>query len=305
MNIEHLKYLVAVADHQSISNASRHLHLKQQYLSSIVKNMETHFGVPLFDRHARGISLTQDGQYIIQKAREIIKQASEMEAPFLYPSQRKVSTVVDSINVYSVAQLNSHPLITTIELFNGLFPNVQVSLQNLPLEHIIAHMAQDTKTLALVTIFEPVESFCEKIPDSIMVLHTSPVSVSVLADAKNPIAQTYQSMSAADLLKQTLIAYTPYGTYQDTFLYKILSQYGTPNIKYTVNSSAMLISLLQKENLYTLGSHRIQLLEENLLTIPFKENFNTHFLLLIHKDALHSDMMHVFSDILVMQYENM
>lgn len=44
--------------------------------------METHFGTPLFDRHARGITLTADGEYIVNKAREIIKLANEMETSF-------------------------------------------------------------------------------------------------------------------------------------------------------------------------------------------------------------------------------
>lgn len=300
MNIEHLKYLVAVVDCQSISSASRQLHLKQQYLSSIVKNMEKHFGVTLFERHARGITLTKDGQYIIAKAREIIKQANEMEADFLYPSKRNTSNVVDKITIYSVALLNSKILIDSIQLFNELFPNVAVSIKMDSLDEICSVMSRDVKSVAYVAIFEPLEEFEANLPEDIQILHSYETNISILAGAKNPIAQKYLSMTIQELLECELITYAPYGTGEDAYLYQILSRYGTPKIKYTVDNSAFLISLLQSGNFYAIGSQTIAQ-SEDLLTIPLKLDVSICSGVLVHREAMQLDIMKNFTDILLLQ----
>lgn len=300
MNIEHLKYLVSVAEWQSISNASRHLHLKQQYLSSIVKNMETHFGTPLFDRHARGITLTADGEYIVNKAREIIKLANEMETSFFYPSQQNISTITDSVNIYSIAQLNSKNLLDAIQLFNSFFPNVLVAIHTNSLQQIINAVAQNEKSLGLAIVFESLEKFKQSLPDTVEIVSITDVSVSVLAASANPVAQSYDTMSISELLNQKLIAYAPYGTVSDSFLYQLLHPYGELNIRYTIDNSAMLISLLQKDNFYSIGHSSIA--QNNaLIAIPLKEHIPVYKLVLTHKSAIKSTMMKCFANSLLVQ----
>ena len=72
MNIEHLKYLVTVADCGSIHEASRQLLLKQQYVSNVMKSLERYFDVQIFERQSKGVVPTANGQYLIDKARKIL-----------------------------------------------------------------------------------------------------------------------------------------------------------------------------------------------------------------------------------------
>lgn len=86
MNTEHLRYLLTIAECHSISRASEQLQLKQQYLSNLVRSMEKQFGTDIFHRHSRGISLTEDGRYLLEQAQKIVELANLMEREYLYPS---------------------------------------------------------------------------------------------------------------------------------------------------------------------------------------------------------------------------
>lgn len=77
MNLDHLKYLVTVADCESIHEASRQLLLKQQYISNVIKSLERYFDVQIFERTSKGVTPTINGQYLIDKARTILTTYEE------------------------------------------------------------------------------------------------------------------------------------------------------------------------------------------------------------------------------------
>ncbi|MCX4162742.1 MULTISPECIES: LysR family transcriptional regulator [Paraburkholderia] len=86
MEIHQLKTFVAVAREGSITRASERLCLSQPAVSAHVKAMEDMLGITLFERTARGMSLTGDGQRILIKAehtldthRDLIDEATRLK----------------------------------------------------------------------------------------------------------------------------------------------------------------------------------------------------------------------------------
>ena len=64
--LQQLRYLVAVADHGSVSAAARSLYVSQPGLSSAILHLEDVFGIQCFIRHpAKGVSLTPAGQLFV------------------------------------------------------------------------------------------------------------------------------------------------------------------------------------------------------------------------------------------------
>jgi len=61
MTVQQLRYFTAIADLNSITKASEVLHISQPSLSASVKELEAEFGVSLFERHYRGVTLTVEG----------------------------------------------------------------------------------------------------------------------------------------------------------------------------------------------------------------------------------------------------
>ena len=82
MNLLHMKYAVEIAEAKSINRASETLFVGQPTLSRAIKELEQNLGIKIFDRSAKGMFLTPDGEVFIRYAKAILKQVDEVEAPF-------------------------------------------------------------------------------------------------------------------------------------------------------------------------------------------------------------------------------
>src|SRR5947209_1393546 len=75
MELRHLRYFIAVSEEGSLTNAAeRRLHTAQPSLSRQIRDLETEVGVPLLERHARGIELTPAGRVFLDHARLALLQ---------------------------------------------------------------------------------------------------------------------------------------------------------------------------------------------------------------------------------------
>lgn len=82
MDIRILRYFIAVANQQSISGAANYLHLSQPTLSRQLSELEKELGTTLFTRGNRKISLTGEGVFLLEKAKEIVGLVDKTEANF-------------------------------------------------------------------------------------------------------------------------------------------------------------------------------------------------------------------------------
>ena len=72
MDFRVLNYFLTVAQEKTISKAAESLHLSQPTLSKQLKELEEELGVQLFTRGNREITLTEDGQYLVNRGKEIL-----------------------------------------------------------------------------------------------------------------------------------------------------------------------------------------------------------------------------------------
>ncbi len=61
MDIRSLRYFIAAYEGGSISAAARRCHVAQPSISTALAQLEEHLGTPLFERHRRGITPTEEG----------------------------------------------------------------------------------------------------------------------------------------------------------------------------------------------------------------------------------------------------
>lgn len=74
-----LRAFLETADAGSLSRAARNLALSQPSLTVQIQRLEAHLGLPLFDRHGRGVTLTEAGKTLYPRARRILDEVRETE----------------------------------------------------------------------------------------------------------------------------------------------------------------------------------------------------------------------------------
>ena len=72
MKLHQLRNLVAVADADSIRGAARQLGLAQPTVTRGLRDLEAELGVPLLERHGKGVTLNAYGQIFVVRARSIL-----------------------------------------------------------------------------------------------------------------------------------------------------------------------------------------------------------------------------------------
>jgi DNA-binding transcriptional LysR family regulator len=75
-----LRYFATVARRGSIREAAEELHVAQSALSRQIQKLEQEFGVPLFQRHARGVELTSAGEIFLRHARSSLRQTERVRS---------------------------------------------------------------------------------------------------------------------------------------------------------------------------------------------------------------------------------
>ena len=79
MNTTQLKYFHTVATFHSVSEAAAYLHISQPSLSATIKELENEFGVFLFLRHHRGMTLTPEGEILFRLSGDILERMEQAE----------------------------------------------------------------------------------------------------------------------------------------------------------------------------------------------------------------------------------
>lgn len=124
MNIHHLSVFLAVATTGSLTASARRLHISQPALSRELKVFEGRLGVILFERHSRGMRLTQAGEVLSQYAQRLfeIERAAEAAMREIAAGQQGVLSIGASNTI------GTYVLPRVLAAFRRTRPEVHVTL---------------------------------------------------------------------------------------------------------------------------------------------------------------------------------
>jgi LysR family hydrogen peroxide-inducible transcriptional activator len=80
MNLQELRYLVAIAEHRHFGRAAEACNVSQPTLSSQIRKLEDELGVTLLERTNKRVDITPVGSQILAHAQQALAHASQMEA---------------------------------------------------------------------------------------------------------------------------------------------------------------------------------------------------------------------------------
>jgi len=127
MELRHLRYFGAVAEHLNYSEASRRLHVAQPAISQTILDLEEELGVQLFVRTRRSVELTAAGSVFLREAREILRRSTEAQRLAKQASQGEVGNL--SIGFFGSATAPILPLV--VQAYRQAFPAVELQLLEL------------------------------------------------------------------------------------------------------------------------------------------------------------------------------
>ncbi len=89
MNLLHMKYAVEVAKLGSLSKAAEILMIAQPNISRSIKELESDLGITIFQRSARGMVLTPEGEEFVDYARDVLYRIDKLEQSYRDGSHKK------------------------------------------------------------------------------------------------------------------------------------------------------------------------------------------------------------------------
>jgi len=80
MELRHLRTIVAVAQHRSLTKAGEELYLSQSAVSQQIRRLEEELGIEVFRRTSRSVELTAEGRVILGYAERVLAEVDDMHS---------------------------------------------------------------------------------------------------------------------------------------------------------------------------------------------------------------------------------
>ncbi len=119
-----LKTFHAAAETGSLTAAAARLRISQSAVSRQISALEHQLKAPLFHRHARGLTLTEQGRILFKSAHDMAHQAALAQANVIDSQDKPQGTV----RVSAPISLGANWLISLLPKFIKTYPLIQVQL---------------------------------------------------------------------------------------------------------------------------------------------------------------------------------
>ncbi|MDB5556623.1 MAG: hypothetical protein JWL86_6607 [Rhizobium sp.] len=146
MDLKQLRYFSRVAELGSFTRAANELRIAQSALSYQIAELEAELGIALLNRHSRGVTLTEAGTSVMERAHRIMREASDLKADAgsrsLYPSGDIVFAAPPSIAKIFAPDV--------IEIFRREYPQVRLIMREETVDVIFDWLIKEQVDIALL-----------------------------------------------------------------------------------------------------------------------------------------------------------
>lgn len=149
MTLKQLEYFLAIAETESITQAAELLHVSQPPLSLQLKALEDEFGVPLFERTRKGLTITQSGRLLEQRAQEIFELINQT----INEVRSKTVSPRVEIRVGAVNSVSNRLIPSWIYTYKCSNPNVDIQVSESSTTDILFSL--DERKIDLGIVREP------------------------------------------------------------------------------------------------------------------------------------------------------
>ncbi|MEM7281853.1 MAG: LysR substrate-binding domain-containing protein [Pseudomonadota bacterium] len=148
MNIRDFRYLIAVADTLHFGKAAEQCFVSQPTLSMQIRKLEETLGLQLFERARKKVRLTDAGQEVVRRAREIISEVDDM----VTWADSHQDPLIGQLRVGVIPTLGPYLLPHVMEPLNKAFPDLEFLLREDLTDNVMKELDQGNIDVAVLAL---------------------------------------------------------------------------------------------------------------------------------------------------------
>lgn len=148
MNIQQFQYILAVAELRHFEQAAEKCFVTQSTLSTMIGRFEEEVGIRIFDRKTKPMSVTQEGEKIIQQLRIILKEIDSLGNIM----QEMKGEMVGELRLGVIPTVAPYVLPLFLSKFANAFPKVKVIVEEMTTPEVQKGLKSRTLDVGIVAI---------------------------------------------------------------------------------------------------------------------------------------------------------
>ena len=268
MNIQQLRYVVAIANSGTFREAAEKMYVSQPSLSISVRDLEKELGFKIFRRTSSGTFLTRRGMEFYEKAQELVKGFDIFQNQYANPEEEK--------DEFSIASQHYDFLPPTITAFSQQYPEYKnFRIFESTTVQILDEVAQGHSEIGIIYLNNQnqkgIMQRIEKL--GLEVIELIPFQTHIYLREGHPLAKK-KELVMEDLVDLPTVRFTQE---KDEYLYYSENFVDTSasSQMFNVTDRATLNGILERTNAYATGSGFLDSDSVNGITvIPLNDNLN-------------------------------
>ena len=268
MNIQQLRYVVAIANSGTFREAAEKMYVSQPSLSISVRDLEKELGFKIFRRTSSGTFLTRRGMEFYEKAQELVKGFDVFQNQYANPEEEKKEFSISSQHYDFLP-----PLITQ---FSVLYPeNKDFRIFESTTVQILDEVAQGHSELGIIYLNKQnTKGIMQRVDKlGLEVVDLIPFQTHIYLRKGHPLAKK-ASLVMEDLAHLPTVRFTQE---KDEYLYYSENFVDTSSSSqlFNVTDRATLNGILERTDAYATGSGFLDSQSVNGITvIPLIDDLN-------------------------------
>ena len=307
MNIEQLRYFLAVVEHGSVISTADYFFMTPQAINASLRKLEAEFDSQFFVRNKKGVTLTPQGHIFAAYAKEVVEKNEKIHL-LLRAFNNQDTNLSGTLSIFSASIFTDTVLPTAVRNFTQINPQTNIKIMPVNSGDILPHVLNGFCDLALVTANK---TFLEQFvaDHSAEQIHMIPLlndRIVVCAPPTHPLVQQ-SKLSSHELEEYVQQTNNPISFYHILFPDSDGMQY-QKSIS-SANSAELHKKLMQENNVLTCMpnmAYHAAFQGDGFTAIPLgKDNSTIHALLYRDEpDSKNAELLAQFIRLLQRQFEH-
>jgi DNA-binding transcriptional LysR family regulator len=148
MELRHLRTIVAVAQHRSLTRAGEELYLTQSAISQQIRRLERELGIEVFRRTSRSVELTAEGRVILGYAQRVLAEVDGLHSEL----EELTGLLSGQLRIGGVYPTGPYDLFGMLADFRAAHPGVAVHMVEDTQEDVLAALRADELDCAFTAL---------------------------------------------------------------------------------------------------------------------------------------------------------